>query len=149
MKIWTLSKNTFWLLVNFFVNVPFTWRWPTLELKRVVHINYSTKSKCFSSLFGVIAKTWTHFTFSVFHCDIRHRGLHQTDGDESEVLLPRRLEHLRLHHRRALAHRARAGQRFRPLGSQVFPSGENLCWVMPYFKTCKKFLPYSIIKARI
>jgi len=89
MKIWTLSKHlwtttTFWLLfkgltvselhsfiTNPRVNVPFTWRWPSEELKRVVRYKQTTKRNLNVSYIG-----WCDckalITFYLFSFSLRH-----------------------------------------------------------------------------
>ena len=48
-------------------------------------------------------------SISVFYCCFCYRGCYEDDGDESQVLFQRGMEHLRLHHRITVP--ARAGSR--------------------------------------
>lgn len=61
----------------------------------------------------------------VFHSHLRHRGLDEADRDEPQVLLPSRLEHFRLHHRRPVAGRAGAGGRSGAVRAALVSFGKN------------------------
>lgn len=64
--------------------------------------------------------------YTVFHGNVRHRGGHEAHRVESQVLLSRGLEHIRLCHRGALAHRAWTGKRFRSVGAPFVSFGNAL-----------------------
>ena len=56
---------------------------------------------------------------AVFHGHVCHWGCDQVDGHEPQILLPRGLEHFRLHHRHAVPGGVGTVQRFRPLSPPI------------------------------
>lgn len=60
---------------------------------------------------------------SVFHGYVLDRSLDEADRHESEVLFPRRMEHLRFHYRRVVFARARPGRRPGIVGFEIVQIG--------------------------
>ena len=81
--------------------------------------NASKRKLCMCFTIKIFIRCFYEFEILVFHGDVCRWGCDEVDGHEPQILLPRGLEHFRLHYRHPVVSGVGIVQRFRPLSPPI------------------------------